>query len=319
MRQVILEAFGGPENLKMQEVAAPLPGAGEVLIHVHAAGVNYADVLWRLGKYPGSKTAHVLGFEFAGDVAALGEGVTAFTVGDRVFGSATAGGAYAEQLVVPATGLIPIPETITYEEAASIPVVFGTVYHALVTFGRVQSGETVLINAAGGGVGTIAVQWAKAMGARVVATAGSAAKLERVKALGADILINYREQELKAAVREATGGVDVVLESIGGQVLADSIDLLKSFGRLVTFGYASGDVPQINPMKLFSRNLTVSGLYLGAMRPERIAPAMRASVDMIAKGKVRPIIGHVFSLADVAEAHRLMEGRETFGKVILCP
>ncbi|MFZ5826128.1 MAG: quinone oxidoreductase family protein [Bacillota bacterium] len=319
MKAAVLEGFGEVESLVVRDVEVPVPGPGQVLVRMRAAGLNFADVLWRRGLYPRSRFPHVLGFEIAGEVVSVGDGVSTFVPGQRVFGSTAGGGGYAEYGLAPAELLLPVPDGLSFEEAAAMPVIFGTVYYALVPMGRLSPGEIVLIHAAGGGVGTVAVQWAKALGATVVATAGSDEKLERVRALGADVLINYRERNMSEAVREAVGKVDLVLESIGGRVLEESLGLLRPFGRLITFGYASGESASVDPLRLFSRNLTISGLYLGAMAPPLIARGMAEGAAIVMSGKVRPIVGHTFPLDQIREAHRLLEGRSSFGKVIITP
>ncbi|MFZ5818085.1 MAG: quinone oxidoreductase family protein [Bacillota bacterium] len=267
MRAVVLEGFGDVSNLVLREVADPTPGPGQLLVRVRAAGVNFADVLWRMGRYPRCHAPHVLGFEIAGEVVAVGEGVTGFTPGQRVFGSAGGGGGYAELCTAPAELMLPMPDQLSFEDAAAMPVVFGTVYYALEEMGRVRPGEAVLVQAAGGGVGTVAVQWAKALGATVVATAGSVEKLERARALGADVLINYRERSLQEAVKESVGRVDLVLESVGGQAFEDCLAVLKPFGRLISLGYSSGSLPPVDPLRLMGRNQALIGLYLGGMGP----------------------------------------------------
>lgn len=318
MKAIVLESFGDPSNLRLQEVPDPTVAPGQALVRVRAAGINFADVLFRLNRYPRAAVPHVLGFEIAGEVEAVGEGVTNLKPGDRVFGMTPGGGGYAELAVTHAGSLLPIPDGISFADAASIPVVFATVYHSLVTFGRVTAGERVLVQAAGGGVGTVAVQWAKALGATVLASAGSDEKLERVRALGAEILINYRNQHLWEGVKAAfEDGVDVVLDSIGGKVLEDSLKLLRPFGRLITVGTASGEPAQIDPVRLLAKNLTVSGVYLAPMEFRHIRKALVASLEMIASGRVQPVVGHTFPLAEAAEAHALMESRGTFGKVVL--
>ncbi len=319
MKAVVLEAFGGVENLKLTEVPEPKPGPGQVLVRVRAVGLNFAEVLWRQQRYPRAKAPYILGWEIAGEVADVGEGVSWPRTGQRVFGFTAGGGGNAEYAVCDASSLMAVPQSVSFVDAASIPVVWGTVYHGLVTFGRVKGGEDVLIHAAGGGVGTIAVQWARALGARVIGTAGSDEKLERVKALGCDIAINYRTSDFYEAIKAEIGGVDMVLESVGGRVLEDSLKLLRPMGRLITFGYASGERPQIDPFTLFAKNLTISGLWFGRMEPQQQAEALSAAMRMLQSGKVRPVVGHRFPLEATAEAHALMESRGSYGKIVIEP
>jgi len=324
MQAVVLQGIGDVEQLVLMEQPDPTPGPGEVLLRVRAAGLNFADVRTRQGRYLRSpKLPAIIGFEAAGEVLAVGPGVTDLQPGQRVMGS-TRTGAYAEVAVAPAATLRPIPGHMSFEAAAAVPVVFLTVYHSLVTQGRLAAGERVLIHAAGGGVGTVAVQWAKLLGATVYATASSQAKLDRVRSLGADVCINYASTNFAATVREQTGGegVDVVLESVGGQVFTDSLSLLRPLGRLVVIGRATGvDPSSVDPTLLLARSLTVSGFYLGGVRQnsplgER---AWQAVLDVLAGRRVRPVIGHTLPLAQIREAHRLLESRESFGKIIVVP
>ncbi|HLC20663.1 MAG TPA: NADPH:quinone oxidoreductase family protein [Candidatus Methylomirabilis sp.] len=225
MKAIRVHEPGGPEALQYEEAPDPRPEPGEVLIRVEAAGINFADTLARKGLYPTSTPPPFIpGFEVAGTVIEVGAGVKEITRGERVTGFAPKGG-YAELAVMPAASAIPVPEPMTFEEAAAFPIVFLTAYHALKSFGRLRQGESVLIHAAGGGVGTAAVQLAKVWGARVFATAGSDEKLSGVKGLGADEVLNYRTADFAEAVRRWTGGrgVDIILESVGGEVFEKSL------------------------------------------------------------------------------------------------
>ena len=323
MQAVVLQALGGPEQLVLSQCPDPTPGTGEVLVRVRAAGLNFADVMTRQGRYLRQpRLPAIPGFEIAGEVLAIGPEVTGLRPGQRVMGTARSG-AYAELAVAPAAMLRLIPDHLSFEAAAAVPVVFLTAYHALITYGRLSAGERVLIHAAGGGVGTVAVQWARALGATVYATASSQAKLDRVRSLGADVGINYAETDFAAAVREHTGGegIDLVLESVGGQVFTDSLNLLRPLGRLVVVGRAGGAASPVDPALLLARNLTISGLFLGALRQNtpQAAGAWGATLEVLLSRQVRPVIGHVLPLAQIQEAHRLLESRESFGKIIVTP
>jgi len=324
MKAIRVHEPGGPEALRYEEAPDPKPEPGVVLMRVEAAGINFADTLARKGLYPTSTPPPFIpGFEVAGTVIGVGEGVEGVPAGQRVTGFAPKGG-YAELAVMPAASAIPIPEPMTFEEAAAFPIVFLTAYHALKSFGRLRQGESVLIHAAAGGVGTAAVQLAKVWGARVFATAGSDEKLSRVKGLGADEVLNYRTADFAEAVRRWTGGkgVDVILESVGGEVFEKSLRSLARDGRLVAIGFSSGVQPQLQLGLLVMNGLSVLGLHIGVMtlkRPELISASARELIELLAKGRIKPVVGHVFPLRDAAEAHRILEGRGSYGKLVLKP
>lgn len=322
MKAVQVVQFGGPELLRYDDVPKPVPAANEVLIQVEAASVNYADTMQRRGVYPGGpQPPYIPGLEVAGRVAQLGASVGNVEVGQRVM-TLTGRGGYAEFVSVPAHMLMPAPEQFTAEEAAAFPIVFLTAYFALKRYGRLQAGESVLIQAAGGGVGTAAVQLAKQMGARVFACAGSDEKLERVRALGADEVINYKTNDFAEVVKHLTGGrgVDLVLETVGGEVFEKSMTILAPFGRLVTYGAAGGQLGSVNARGLIMNNATVTGVNLNLIaRTPEMGPAMCELFGMIQGTSIRPIIGHTFPLSQAAEAHRLIESRESFGKIVLKP
>ncbi|MBI3988582.1 MAG: NADPH:quinone oxidoreductase family protein [candidate division NC10 bacterium] len=324
MKAIRVHQHGEPEVLRYEEVPDPTPEPGEVLVQVRAAGVNFADALARRGLYPTlTPPPFIPGIEVAGTVVAVGAGVEGIEVGQRVMGFAPKAG-YAELAVMPAAGAMPVPERINFEEAAAFPIVFLTAYHALKTFGRLQEGEAVLIHAAGGGVGTAAVQLAKIWGGRVFATAGSDGKLSKVRTLGADIVHNYRTGDFLDAVRRWTGGrgVDVVLESVGGEVFEKSLRALAPDGRLVVVGLSSGVQPQLHLGLVIMNRLSVIGMHLGSMtvkRPDLVGTSARELIGLLAQGMIKPVVGHVFPLKEAAEAHRLLEGRGSYGKLVLKP
>lgn len=324
MKAIRVHQYGGPEVLRYEEVPEPMPEPGEVLVRVRAAGVNFADTLARRGLYPApTPPPFIPGFEVAGTVASIGAGVEGITIGQRVMGFAPKGG-YAELAVMPATSAIPVPEGISFEEAGAFPIAFLTAYHALKTFGRLQEGETVLIHAAGGGVGTAAVQLAKLWGGRVFATAGSDEKLSRVRTLGADKVLNYREVDFVEAVKRWTGGrgVDVVVESVGGEVFERSLRSLAPGGRLIAIGLSSGIQPKLHLGLVIMNRLSVIGMHLGSMtveRPDFIGASAWELIRLLTEGKIKPVVGHMFPLKEAAFAHGLLEGRGSYGKLVLTP
>lgn len=322
MKAIHVEHLGGPEVLQYVDVPKPTPGPGEVLLQVEAASVNYADTMQRRGVYShGPRPPFIPGLEVAGRVVELGEGVDSVQEGQRVMTFVGRNG-YAEFVAVPAHILMPVPEGFSVEEAAAFPIVFATAYFALKPYGRLQEGESVLIHAAGGGVGTAAVQLAKRLGARVFATASSDEKLRRVRELGADELINYRTHDFTEVVRQITGGwgVDLILETVGGDVFEKSFDALAPFGRLVTYGAASGQVGTVNARQLILNNIIVAGVNLNLLaRSRQMASGMSELMQLIQGTNIRPIIGHRFELSQAADAHRLLESRDSFGKIVLKP
>ncbi len=325
MRIVRHYEHGAPAVLCLEEAEKPQPGPGHVLIRTEAVGVTFAEVQRRQGipigghaDLPGAP-----GGDVAGTVEAVGEGVTNVRVGDRVVVDVDHG-AYADYVTADAAWLITIPEDMDAAEATLLPSPGQTAYHALKEAGQLKPGETVLIDAASGGVGHLAVQIAKAMGAgKVIATASTQEKLDFVRGLGADVAINYTDADWDEQVRAATEdrGADVVLETVGGDILTKSVALTAQFGRLVFYGSASGDIQPINPLML-SRMKTVAGFALYAMlynRPDAIAEGQRDLLDMISSGRVRPIVHERLPLEDAVKAHEVMEARAQLGKVVLIP
>jgi NADPH2:quinone reductase len=324
MKAVRYHACGGPEVLRWEEASDPACGPADVLVRVEAAGVNYADVMRRSGLYHFKTDFPApLGTEAAGLVEKVGSAVTGFAVGDRVFTRTTLAGCQAELVSVPVAELLKMPEGMSFIDAASIPVAFLTAYHMLKTLAPLQAGETVLVHAAASGVGTAAVQLARAWGAKVIATASSEPKLALAASLGAVKCIDYGKQDFVAEVLEYTGGagVDRVLECVGGQVLLDSIVALAPGGRLMIYGRASGNLPPLPPEQIFAKNLHVIGLNIGG-KPWTLAQhraALAEIMQMVASGAARTVISRTFPMAQVADAHHYVSDRQTMGKVILLP
>ncbi|GAA4556062.1 zinc-binding alcohol dehydrogenase family protein [Streptomyces collinus] len=325
MRIVRHYEHGAPSVLRVEEAEKPQPGPGEVLIRSEAVGVTFAEVQRRQGIPIGGHATlpGAPGGDVAGVVEAVGEGVTNLSAGDRVVVDVDHS-AYADYVTADAAWAITIPDTMDAAEATLLPSPAQTAYHAIKEAGQLRVGESILIDAASGGVGHLAVQIAKAMGAgKVIATASTQAKLDFVRDLGADVTVNYTDDDWDDQVRAATDGrgVDVVLETVGGDILTKSIALTAQFGRLVFYGSASGDIQPIHPLML-SRMKTVAGFALYAMlynKPEAIAAGQRDLLDMIATGKVRPVVHERLGLDEAVKAHELMEARAQLGKVVLVP
>ncbi len=321
MQAIRIHETGGPEVMLLEEVETPVPGQGEVLIKVAAAGVNYADLAQRQGAYlTRTRTPMTPGFEVAGTIAALGPGVSVPAVGTRVI--ALVNGGYAEYAVASAFTIIPIPENLDFAHAAAFAVQGLTAYQTLRESGRLQAGESVLVQAAAGGVGTLAVQLARLMGAgKVIGTASNEQKLDLVRRLGADAAINYTQDDWVEQVKKASGGrgVDVVLEVVGGAIAEQCLQCLAPFGRMVIIGAASGQRAQFSTIQLMYKNLSVVGYWLSAWmsRPDRIAAATVELMQYLATGTLQIIVGQTFPLAEAAEAHRAIAARSTTGKVVL--
>jgi len=310
--------------LQLRDVSDPRPAAGEVQVRVHAAGVNRADVLQRQGHYPAppGAPADIPGLEYAGEVTALGTGARAWKVGDRVMGLVPAGG-YAEMVTVNEAVAMRVPSSWTFEEAAAVPEAFITAHDALFRQMRLRSGERVLIHAVGSGVGSAALQLAKAYGARTFGTSRSGAKLERARALGLDVAIDTSKADFAEVVRQSTGGagVDVVFDLVGGPVLAGSIRALARGGRMIVVGLTGGRSAPIDLGTLLSKRLTIVGTVLRARTlEEKIGVTARFTAEVLPLfegGIVRPVVERSFPLAQAAEAHRLLESDAVFGKLVL--
>lgn len=315
---------GGPEVLELREVPAPRPGIHEILVRVRAAGVNRADVLQRMGHYPPppGAAADVPGLEYAGEVAELGVGAGAWRAGDRVMGLVP-GGAYAEQIVVNEAVAIPVPTGWTFEAAAAVPEAFITAHDALFGQMDLRSGERVLIQAVGSGVGTAAVQLAKAFGARTFGTSRKPEKLARARELGLDVPIDSTHENVAEVVKSRTEGrgVDVVLDLVGGPALAGSIAALARGGRLIVVGLAGGRTGQIDLGAVLSKRLTIIGTVLRARALEEkivvTANFVQDVLPLLEAGMVRPVVERSYPMAEAAEAHRRLESDAVFGKLVL--
>lgn len=324
MRTIVVSRFGGPEVLSMVERDEPEPSRNEVRVRVRAAGVNRADILQRLGRYPAPSDvpSDVLGLEFAGEVEALGPGASAWNIGDRVFGL-VGGGAYAEALVTHERLLAAIPEGMAFTDAAAAPEAFITAYDAMTLQGKLALGETVLIHAAGSGVGTAAIQLAKLSGARSIGTARTAAKLDRAREIGLDHGIVVTGPSFATEVSRLTGGrgAQVVLELVGGEYLREDLACMAYEGRIILVGLMAGASVTLDlPMFLYHRVL-LRGTTLRARPLEQKLEATqsfaRHVVPLLAGGALRPIVDRVLPLADAAAAHTYVETNQNFGKVIL--
>ena len=337
VRQVWIPRTGGPEVLEVREAPDPEPAQGQVRIRVAAAGLNFADTLARIGLYPDApKLPTVMGYEVAGRIDKLGPGA-AGEVGKRVL-SFTRFGGHSEAVVVPAQQALPIPDDLSFEKAAALPVVYTTAWIMLVWLGNVRPGETVLVHAAAGGVGTAALQICRARGARVIGTA-SASKHARLKELGIAHAIDYTTQDFEVEVRRITAGrgVDIVLDAVGGESLAKGYRCLAPLGRLFTFG-GSGfapkgtrnpfhlikgllAMPSFKPLSLMNKNRGVFGVNLGHLwdEAETLLTIMGDILALVREGKLDPIVDRTFRFEQAADAHRLLQERRNFGKVLLVP
>ncbi|GAA3024686.1 NAD(P)H-quinone oxidoreductase [Actinokineospora globicatena] len=316
MRAITISEPGGPEVLRWTGVPDPRPGEGEVLVRVAASAVNRADLLQRKGLYaPPPGTTEVPGLECSGVVTELGSGVSGWQVGDRVC-ALLAGGGYAEQVVVPAGQLLPVPSGVDLVEAAGLPEVACTVWSNVVQTGRLTAGETLLVHGGAGGIGTHAIQVGKALGATVAVTAGSAERLSRCADLGADTTLDYRETAFEDEVR-----ADVILDNMGAKYLRRNITALNRGGRLVVIGMQGGTIGELDLSVLLRKNATIAANSL-RYRPVAEKAAIVAEVvsrvwPMVADGRVRPVTHAVLPITEAGEAHRMLDAGGVFGKLVL--
>jgi putative PIG3 family NAD(P)H quinone oxidoreductase len=323
MRAVIAAESGGPEVLSVAEIADPEPGAGEVVLQVAAAGLNRADLMQRMGFYPPPPGAsEIIGMECSGTVAAVGPDVEGWSVGDRAC-ALLAGGGYAERVVVPAGQLMPLPAGVDLVTAAALPEVAATVWSNVFMVAGLQPRETLLVHGGAGGIGSFAIQLAHQLGARVITTAGTAEKLIACAALGADVTINYREQDFVEEVRRATDGhgADVILDNMGAKYLGRNVEALATEGRLVIIGLQGGTKGELDINALLRKRGAVIATALRSRPVEEKSAICAAVVEhvwpLVAEGLVRPIVHGTFPLAEAAAAHELMESGEHTGKILL--
>ncbi len=323
MRAITVPIPGGPDSLVPADVPTPQPRAGEVLIDVVAAGVNRADVLQRQGFYPPPPGAPAYpGLEVSGRIAALGDGVSGWLPGTAVC-ALLSGGGYAEQVAVPATQALPVPDGVSLPDTAALPEVACTVWSNLVMTAGLTDGETLLVHGGSSGIGTMAIQVARALGARVAVTAGTAEKLAACDRLGAQILVNYREEDFVERVRAATDGrgVDVVLDNMGAKYLSRNVSVLADGGRLVVIGLQGGVKAELHLGQLLSKRASITATSLRARSAKEkaaIVAAVRQHVwPMIESGLVHPVVHARYPLAEAAEAHTEIERSAHIGKLLL--
>lgn len=321
MRAITLEGFGGPEVLTVANVPDPTPGPGEVLIDVSAIGVNRADLLQRQGNYPPPPGALAWpGLECSGYVIELGAGVDVSWLGRPVCALLSSGG-YAEQVVAPIGQVMPLPHGVDLITSAALPEVACTVWSNVVMLGQLKVDEWLLIHGGSSGIGTHAIQVARALGAHVAATAGSAAKLQACADLGAELVINYREQDFVEVVKAETPGIDVILDNMGAAYLPRNVKALTTGGRLLVIGLQGGAKGELDLGALLMKRASVTATSLRARTIEQKAEICNAVVEqvwpLVATGKVRPVVHAILPFESAAEAHRVLEGSEHIGKVLL--
>ncbi|HXP19318.1 MAG TPA: NAD(P)H-quinone oxidoreductase [Streptosporangiaceae bacterium] len=323
MRAITIISPGGPEVLRIAEVPDPVPAAGEVLIDVVASGINRADLLQRQGLYPPPPGVPPYpGLECSGRISALGEGVTGWQVGDEVC-ALLSGGGYAERVAVPAGQVLPVPGGVTVADAAALPEVACTVHSNVVQLAGLAAGETLLVHGGASGIGTMAIQLGRAIGARVACTAGSPAKLERCRELGCELPISYRDADFVAAIREFTGGrgADVILDIMGASYLQRNVEALAADGRLMVIGLQGGTRAELDLNQLLRKRASVRATSLRARPAGQKAAIVAAVLDqvwpLIGEGRIRPVIETTLPLAEAAQGHRLLESGEHVGKILL--
>ncbi len=325
MKAITLPTPGDADALVLAEVPDPQPAAGEVRVKVAAAGVNRADVMQRMGHYdPPPGASAYPGLEVSGTIDALGDGVTGWSVGDEVC-ALLSGGGYAELVCVPAGQLLPVPAGISLEDAAALPEVVNTVWSNVFMTANLLPGQTVLIHGGSSGIGTMAIQLAREIGARVIVTAGSAAKLEACRELGAEVLVNYREQDFVEEVKAATGGAgaDVILDNMGAKYLGRNVEALAVNGRLVVIGLQGGTKAELDLGMMLRKRAAVIATSLRARPADEkatIVAAVREHVwPVVEAGRVRPVIHSRHALGDAPAAHRELEESGHIGKILLTP
>lgn len=320
-RSIVIEQAGGPENLKLVETEVGAPGPGEIRIAHKACGLNFIDVYQRTGLYP-LTLPHALGMEAAGIVEAVGEGVTHLKPGDRAAYAATPPGAYCDARVMPAAQVCPLPDAISFEDAAAIMLQGMTVEYLFHRVWPLKAGDKVLFHAAAGGVGLLACQWARSEGIELIGTAGTDEKCQLALENGATSCINYRDQDFVAKVKELTDGkgVDVVMDGVGKDTFTASLDCLKPLGMMMSFGNASGPVEPVSLLTLAAKGslkLTRTTLFTFLADHERCQDMARHLFSKVESGAVKVNIGQTFPLERISDAHRALEGRQTTGSTII--
>jgi NADPH2:quinone reductase len=323
MTAIAIRAPGGPEVLVPEERPMPVLGPAEVLVKVAAAGVNRPDVMQRQGLYPPPKGASdIPGLEIAGEIVALESDVKRWRVGDKVT-ALVAGGGYAEYCTVHEANALPAPDRLSMTDAAAIPETFFTVWHNVFERGALKAGETLLVHGGSSGIGTTAIQLAKAFGARVITTAGSLEKCEACRKLGADVAVNYRTEDFVKITKDATGGkgAELILDMVGGDYIERNYEAAAVEGRIVQIAFQGSPKTTVNFMRVMLKRLTHTGSTLRARSVADKAAIARALEDkvwpLIAAGKVKPVIFKTFPLAEAAAAHALMESSQHIGKIVL--
>ncbi|HEX8611319.1 MAG TPA: NADPH:quinone oxidoreductase family protein [Telluria sp.] len=324
MKAVVCKAWGLPDSLVVEQVAAPVAGAGQVLVEVKAAGVNFPDVLIIQGKYQFKpELPFTPGSELSGVVAALGEGVTNVKVGDRVI-AFSAQGAFAQQIVVPAQAVMPMPPGMDFDTAAAITLTYGTSHHAVVDRAALKAGETMLVLGAAGGVGLAAIEIGKALGARMIAAASSDEKLAVCREHGADATINYSTSDLREAIKAATDGKgpDVIYDPVGGVYAEPAFRSIGWRGRYMVVGFANGEIPKLPLNLTLLKGASLMGVFWGEFakrEPKANLAAMRELMGWLAEGKIRPRISGRYALEQTAQALNDMAARKVTGKVVILP
>jgi len=324
MKAIVCKDWGPPDSLELQDLPDLVPEAGEVVVDVRAAGVNFPDVLTVQGKYQyRPELPFTPGNEFAGTVRAVGEGVGHFKAGDKVIGFARSG-AFAEQVRAPADVLMPMPPDMDFDIAAAITLTYGTSHHAVVDRAQLKAGETMLVLGAAGGVGLAAIEIGKALGARVIAAASSAEKLEVCRAHGADVLIDYSKEDLREALKAATGGKgpDVIYDPVGGPYTEPALRSIAWRGRHLVIGFAAGEIPKLPWNLMLLKGASVVGVFWGEFarrEPKANVAAMREMLGWMAEGKLKPLVSQRYALADTAQALNDMADRKVTGKVVIVP
>ena len=322
MKAYVCREFGPVESHKVEEIEDPRAEAGQVVVDVKAAGVSFPDVLIVQGKYQFQPPFPFSpGGEIAGVISETGEGVVDWKVGDRVI-AMTGNGGIAEKVVAFEMTLMPLPETMDFKDGAAFPLNYGTTYHALKQRGQLQTGETLLVTGAGGGVGTTAIEIGKAMGARVIAAASTDEKLEIAKNLGADEVINYSDGELKEKVKTLTDGLgaDVIYDPIGGDIFMQCMRCINWKGRVLVIGFASGPIPEVPTNLALLKGCSIVGVFWGRFtgaEPEENSQNFNELFALHAEGKLKPQITKSYSLDDAAEAISSLENRKAIGKVVI--